>query len=86
MQPLINANGKRTQKDRVLIVRPRPFKSVESTVERGDVVSLISPKNSQECFIKRVIGLPGDVVKTINYREVFIFRYFILNSFFFNFN
>lgn len=69
MQPLINSRG-RGKKDRVFIVRASIFKPVEETIQRGDVVSLISPKKYDECFIKRVIGLPGDVVKTINYKKV----------------
>lgn len=69
MQPLINSRG-RGKKDRVFIVRSSIFKPVEETIQRGDVVSLISPKKYDECFIKRVIGLPGDVVKTINYKKV----------------
>jgi len=81
MQPLINSKGKRSQKDRVIIIRPSLFKSIENTVERGDVVSLISPKNSEECFIKRVIGLPGDVVRTINYRKVSTLAHFPAGSY-----
>lgn len=72
MQPLINTQGKRGKKDRVFIVRASIFKPVEETVKRGDVISLISPKNFDECFIKRVIGLPGDVVKTISYKKNYV--------------
>lgn len=72
MQPLINSGGKRNKKDRVFVIRSHLFKSIEETVQRGDVVSLISPKNFDECFIKRVIGLPGDVVKTISYKKNYI--------------
>lgn len=72
MQPLINPTGKHGKKDRVFILRQLPFKSIEETVQHGDVVSLISPKNLDECFIKRVIGLPGDVVKTINYKKNYV--------------
>jgi signal peptidase I len=80
MQPLINSKGCYT-KDRVFIVRSSIFKPVEGTIQRGDVVSLISPKKYDECYIKRVVGLPGDVVKTISYKKVsdlsFLFMVFI---------
>ncbi|OYT72196.1 MAG: signal peptidase I [Chloracidobacterium sp. CP2_5A] len=33
-----------------------------SKIERGDIVVFYYPKNPQESFIKRVIGLPGDEV------------------------
>ncbi len=33
-------------------------------IQRGDIVSLISPRNPDSCLIKRVIGLEGDVVET----------------------
>ncbi|MFQ3580779.1 MAG: signal peptidase I [Chloracidobacterium sp.] len=33
-----------------------------SNIERGDIVVFYYPKNPQESFIKRVIGLPGDEV------------------------
>lgn len=77
MQPLINSGE---QKNFVFIVRPlsltwllfgRP-PEMERLIKRGDVVSLISPKNPRECFLKRVVGLPGDLVKTINYKKKYV--------------
>jgi mitochondrial inner membrane protease subunit 2 len=38
-------------------------------VQRGDVVSLISPKNRSEVLIKRVVGLEGDLVVTKRYKK-----------------
>ena len=71
MQPLINSKGRRN-KDRVFILRSS--KPLEKNIQRGEVVSLISPKNYDECFIKRVIGLPGDIIKTIDYKKVKLFN------------
>ncbi|KAF2355912.1 Peptidase S24/S26A/S26B/S26C, partial [Trinorchestia longiramus] len=39
---------------------------------RGDVVSLTSPKNPNQAIIKRVIGLEGDLVKTLGYRRKYL--------------
>lgn len=77
MQPTINSGE---QKNFVFIVRPLTLKSMfcfqppemESVLKRGDVVSLISPKNPKECFLKRVVGLPGDLVKTIHYKKKYV--------------
>lgn len=38
-------------------------------VKRGDVVTIISPHDPKELFIKRVMGLQGDIVETLNYRR-----------------
>ena len=77
-----HANSK--QKDFVFIQRPWTWINpmlfantstsapIENLIKRGDVVSLVSPKNVNECFIKRVIGLPGDVIRTIRYKEKYV--------------
>lgn len=39
-----------------------------STIQRGDVVVFSNPRNQQEVFIKRVIGLPGETIKVQNYK------------------
>jgi hypothetical protein len=56
MKPLINEN--QHKKDYVFVMRLySPFNSfvnkplIEDMVSRGEVVSLISPKNPKECFI-----------------------------------
>lgn len=68
MQPLINPK-EASDGDRLLLWRlPVHLRKIE----RGDVVTLISPKNPKEHFIKRVIGLPGDVIKTISYKKRYV--------------
>lgn len=42
------------------------------TVERGDVVSLISPKDPEQKIIKRVVALQGDVVSTMGYKKPYV--------------
>lgn len=37
-------------------------------VSRGDVVALFSPKDPEQKLIKRVIGLEGDIINTLNYK------------------
>jgi hypothetical protein len=57
MQPLINPNEKE-DKDYVLIIRlfdlrtlfRRPL--VEENVKRGDLISIVSPKNPREYYLK----------------------------------
>lgn len=41
-------------------------------VSRGDVVSLFSPKDPSTTLIKRVVGLEGDIINTIGYKQPFI--------------
>jgi len=36
---------------------------------RGDIVTSINPHNTRDIYIKRVVGLPGDVVETIRYKR-----------------
>lgn len=41
-------------------------------VERGDIVSLISPKDPEQKIIKRVVAFQGDVVSTLGYKKPFV--------------
>ncbi|XP_055624215.1 mitochondrial inner membrane protease subunit 2 [Toxorhynchites rutilus septentrionalis] len=41
-------------------------------VKRGDVVSLISPKDPSQKIIKRVVGLQGDVISTLGYKMPYV--------------
>lgn len=60
MQPLFNPDS---TTDYVFLNR---WLVNHSSIKRGDVISLISPKNPDHKIIKRVIGIQGDVIKTVS--------------------
>ncbi|XP_034625252.1 mitochondrial inner membrane protease subunit 2 isoform X2 [Trachemys scripta elegans] len=60
MQPSLNP-GERQVSD-VVLLNHWSIRNYE--VQRGDIVSLVSPKNPEQKIIKRVIALEGDIVKT----------------------
>lgn len=68
MQPALNPVAEQAE-DYVYLNRwaVRGYK-----IERGDIVSLSSPKFPSQKLIKRVIGLPGDVLGTIGYKNEFV--------------
>ena len=79
MQPTLNENLN-DKRDRVFLVRPNLLKHtssiyrgpesksyMETFLKRGDVVSFVSPKDPNECFIKRVVGLPNDRIRRLNH-------------------
>uniref|UniRef100_A0A3B3SGP3 Mitochondrial inner membrane protease subunit n=1 Tax=Paramormyrops kingsleyae TaxID=1676925 RepID=A0A3B3SGP3_9TELE len=68
MQPSLNPEGQTTS-DVVLLSR---WSVRDYQVQRGDIVSLLSPKNPQQKIIKRVIGLEGDLVKTRGYKNRYV--------------
>ncbi|KAM9312648.1 mitochondrial inner membrane protease subunit 2 [Gastrophryne carolinensis] len=68
MQPSLNPDG-RNESDIVLLNRWR-IRNYE--VQRGDIVSLVSPKNPEQKIIKRVIGLEGDIVKTSGHKTRYV--------------
>ncbi|XP_072257618.1 mitochondrial inner membrane protease subunit 2 [Pyxicephalus adspersus] len=68
MQPSLNPGG-RNESDVVLLNRWR-IRNYE--VQRGDIVSLVSPKNPEQKIIKRVIGLEGDIVKTVGHKTQYV--------------
>ncbi|XP_032076669.1 mitochondrial inner membrane protease subunit 2 isoform X2 [Thamnophis elegans] len=41
-------------------------------VQRGDIVSLVSPRNPEQKIVKRVIALEGDIIKTIGYKKKYV--------------
>ncbi|KAI8119074.1 hypothetical protein FF38_10213 [Lucilia cuprina] len=64
MQPALNPDA--TQTDYVFLSR---WAVRSNNVQRGDIVSLISPKDPSQKIIKRVVGLQGDVVSTLGYKQ-----------------
>ncbi|XP_072934198.1 mitochondrial inner membrane protease subunit 2 [Epargyreus clarus] len=67
MQPALNPES--TNTDYVFLSRwsVRDYK-----VQRGDVISLVSPKDPNQKIIKRVVGLQGDIVNTIGYKSPYV--------------
>lgn len=41
-------------------------------MERGDIVSFISPKDPNQRLIKRVVALAGDTVQTLGYKDKYV--------------
>jgi inner membrane protease subunit 2 len=76
MQPIVNTTE--NNKDFVFVLRLFSLKHlfneplVEEVINRGDIVSIKSPKNANECYLKRIVGMPGDLVKTINYKHDYV--------------
>uniref|UniRef100_A0A1L8DTV8 Mitochondrial inner membrane protease subunit 2 n=1 Tax=Nyssomyia neivai TaxID=330878 RepID=A0A1L8DTV8_9DIPT len=67
MQPVLNPGERDT--DYVFLSR-WSVRNLE--VNRGDIVSLISPKNPDQKILKRVLALEGDVISTIGYYKPFV--------------
>lgn len=63
MQPALNPD--RSATDYVFLNR-LAVKSYQ--VKRGDIVSLVSPKDPTQKIIKRIVGIQGDIVVTLGYK------------------
>ncbi|XP_039989047.1 mitochondrial inner membrane protease subunit 2 isoform X2 [Xiphias gladius] len=61
MQPFLNPEGG-SECDVVLLNR---WSVRNYQVQRGDIVSVMSPRNPQQKIIKRVIGLEGDFIRQL---------------------
>ncbi|XP_058835854.1 mitochondrial inner membrane protease subunit 2 [Topomyia yanbarensis] len=68
MQPSLNPDGS-TVTDYVFLSR-WAVRNLE--VHRGDVISLVSPKDPGQKIIKRIVGLQGDVISTLGYKLPFV--------------
>ena len=69
MQPTLNPKLQK-QSDVVILDR---WNTNYDSIKRGDIVALTSPSNQNVSFIKRVIGLEGDVVETPRYRHSYVY-------------
>ena len=54
--------------DRVFV---RRLNESHASLHHGDVVTCVDPHDRRQVLIKRVIGLPGDVVETLRYSQRF---------------
>ncbi|XP_032048261.1 mitochondrial inner membrane protease subunit 2 isoform X3 [Aythya fuligula] len=59
MQPSLNPGGR--QESDVVLLNHWSIRNYD--VQRGDIVSLVSPRNPEQKIIKRVIALEGDIIK-----------------------
>ncbi|KAG7303216.1 hypothetical protein JYU34_011681 [Plutella xylostella] len=67
MQPVLNPES--TNTDYVFLSR---WAVRDFSVRRGDIISLVSPKDPNQKIIKRVVALQGDVVNTLGYKNQFV--------------
>ncbi|XP_035986750.1 mitochondrial inner membrane protease subunit 2 isoform X2 [Fundulus heteroclitus] len=68
MQPFLNPDVG-AQCDVVLLNR---WSVKNYHVQRGDIVSVVSPRNPKQKIIKRVIGLEGDFIRTLGYKNQYV--------------
>ncbi|KAL9854550.1 mitochondrial inner membrane protease subunit 2 isoform 1-T3 [Geothlypis trichas] len=68
MQPSLNPGGR--QASDVVLLNHWSIRNYD--VQRGDIVSLVSPRNPEQKIIKRVIALEGDIIKTIGYKKKYV--------------
>ncbi|KAJ8047293.1 Mitochondrial inner membrane protease subunit 2 [Holothuria leucospilota] len=64
MQPVFNP---KKSKWRDIIFCNRWFVQ-RHKIEKGDIVSLVSPNHPNEVLVKRVIALEGETIRTLNYK------------------
>lgn len=68
MQPSLNPDSSGAS-DFVFLSR---WSSRSFSYKRGDMVSLVSPKDPSQKIIKRIIALEGDIIRTIGYKNRYI--------------
>lgn len=67
MQPSLNPEyNKKVVTDYVLLNR---WIIKNNDVERGDIVSVLSPRDPDQKLIKRIIAVEGDLVKSLTYKS-----------------
>ncbi|XP_055310619.1 mitochondrial inner membrane protease subunit 2 [Sitodiplosis mosellana] len=67
MQPALNPNS--GSEDYVFLSK---WAVRDMYVQRGDIISLTSPKDPSQKLIKRIVGLQGDIVPTIGYKKPYV--------------
>ncbi|XP_045503812.1 mitochondrial inner membrane protease subunit 2 [Colias croceus] len=67
MQPVLNPES--TNTDYVFLSR---WSVKDYNVQRGDIISLVSPKDPNQKIIKRVVALEGDIVSTLGYKTAYV--------------
>ncbi|CAF4803501.1 mitochondrial inner membrane protease subunit 2 [Pieris napi] len=67
MQPALNPESKNT--DYVFLSR---WAVKDYSIHRGDIISLVSPKDPNQKIIKRVVALEGDIVSTLGYKNQYV--------------
>jgi len=70
MQPTLNP---KTQKTSDIVFLDRFHARNYSNIQRGDIIALISPKDPSIRFVKRVIGIEGDYVRTPRYKREHVY-------------
>lgn len=69
MQPVFNPD--RNHQDYVFLNR-WIIKGDDIGLQRGDIVSLTSPKDPGQKIIKRIVAVEGDVVSTLDYKSAVV--------------
>lgn len=69
MQPTLNPNH-RKESDVVFLDR---WNASTENIQRGDIVALTSPTDHTISFIKRIIGLEGDFIRTPRYKNDYVY-------------
>ncbi|CAH4030714.1 mitochondrial inner membrane protease subunit 2 [Pieris brassicae] len=67
MQPALNPES--TNTDYVFLSR---WAVKDYRIQRGDIISLVSPKDPNQKIIKRVVALEGDIVSTLGYKNQYV--------------
>ncbi|KAG6802501.1 mitochondrial inner membrane protease subunit 2 isoform X1 [Apis mellifera caucasica] len=67
MQPTLNPDERNP--DYVFLNR-RAIRTQD--IQRGEIVTVKSPKTPEQILIKRVVGLSGDIVRTHGYQKVIV--------------
>ncbi|XP_075983786.1 mitochondrial inner membrane protease subunit 2 [Anticarsia gemmatalis] len=69
MQPVLNPDSKSNNNDYVFLSR---WAVRDYNLQRGDVISLVSPKDPNQKIIKRIVALQGDIVNTLGYKSQYV--------------